>query len=239
MDPPRVNWDGKSEVGLAIEPGSPAVYSEPTIFIVDDDPAACRAFQALVESMDLQAEAYVSGQDFLDAYDPAQPGCLLLDVRMPGLSGLDLLKRLAEERIPPPVIAVSAHGDVPMAVRAMKAGALDFLEKPCREQELWEAIQEALKRDAENRRRVAGLARIQRRLARLTQGERDVLLRLVDGKSNKAIAGELGLSVRTIEVRRAKVMQKMKAQSLAELVRLTLSVGQPCGKPHTAFGKPY
>ncbi|KKK87868.1 hypothetical protein LCGC14_2748910, partial [marine sediment metagenome] len=135
-----------------------------------------------------------------------------------------------------PIILVSAHGDVPTVVRAMKAGALNFLEKPCRDQELWEALQEALRRNEENRKRLMYNAVVRRRIARLTPGERDVLTSLVDGKSNKLIATELGLSVRTIEVRRAKLMKKMKAKSLAELVRLALPAEFSFGKPRTPLG---
>lgn len=205
--------------------------SEPTVFIIDDDPAARQALAVLVESMNLRVETYASAQEFLDVYDPSKPGCMLLDVRMPGVSGLELLQRLVSDKIPVPVIIISAHGDVPMVVQAMKAGALNFLEKPCRDQQLWEAIQEALRWDTDNRKQLARNARAQRRIARLTPGERDVLKMLVKGKSNKAIAAELELSVRTIEVRRAKVMRKMKAESLAELVRLALVAESPRGKP--------
>ena len=127
--------------------------SDPTIFIVDDDPAVRAGLTALVRSMRLQAEAYQSAQEFLDAFDAARPGCLLLDVRMPGISGLELLEQLNREDVPLPAIVMSAYGDVPMVVRAMKAGALNFLEKPCRDQDLWEAIQEALKWDRQHRQR--------------------------------------------------------------------------------------
>lgn len=204
---------------------TPPVTHEPTVFIIDDDPAVRRALTVLVGSMDLRPEAYGSAQEFLDNFDASQPGCLLLDVRMPGTSGLELLDLLKREETELPVILISAHGDVPMVVRAMKAGALNFLEKPCRDQELWEAIQEALKWDQENRKKSAYRIRVRKRLAQLTDGERRVLKLLVEGRSNKEIGAELGLSVRTIEVRRAKVMQKMKAGSLAELVRLALTAG--------------
>jgi len=209
------------------------VDREPTVFIVDDDPAVRQALSVLVASMRLRAETYASAQGFLDQYDASKPGCMLLDVRMPGISGLELLERLTQRADHVPVIIISAYGDVPMVVRAMKAGALSFLEKPCRDQQLWETIQEALKWDTENRKRLARKARIERQIARLTAGEREVLEMLVEGKSNKAIAAELGLSVRTIEVRRAKVMQKMGADSLAELVRLAVSAREICGKPHS------
>ena len=195
---------------------------EPTVFVIDGDPAARRSLTAAVESIDLEVEAYPSAEAFLDLCDPSQPGCLLVETRMPGIGGLELLSRLARENIHLPVIFISADGDVPTVVQAMKAGALNFLEKPCDDQQLREAVQEAIDWDAKNRRQLARITRIQRRLDRLTSGEREVLAMLVEGNSNKAMAAELGLSVRAIEVRRAKVMQKMKAQSLAELVRSTL-----------------
>ena len=172
--------------------------------------------------MRLPAETYESAQQFLDAFDASRPGCVLLDVRMPGISGLGLLEQFSRQEIPLPAIVMSAYGDVPMVVRAMKAGALNFLEKPCRDQQLWEAIQEAIKWDADHRQRVACCSEVHRRLQRLTSGEHDVLALLIDGKPNRTIASELNLSVRTIEVRRAKIMNKMKADSLAELIRLAL-----------------
>jgi FixJ family two-component response regulator len=199
------------------------VETDPTVFIVDDDPAVRQALMALVRSMRLRAETYESAQQFLDAFDASRPGCMLLDVRMPGISGLGLLERFNREEITLPTIVMSAYGDVPMVVRAMKAGALNFLEKPCRDQQLWEAIQEAIKWDAEHRERMALRTQVRHRLQRLSRGEHDVLALLIDGKPNRIIAAELNLSVRTIEVRRAKIMDKMKADSLAELIGLVLS----------------
>jgi two-component system, LuxR family, response regulator FixJ len=207
------------------------VETDPTVFIIDDDPAVRQSLTVLLRSMRLRTEAYESAQHFLDAYDTAQPGCLLLDVRMPGISGLALLEQFCRDNIRVPAIVMSAYGDVPMVVRAMKAGAMNFLEKPCRDQQLWEAIQEALKWDGLHRQHAALHSKVLHRLERLTPGERDVLVLLTEGKSNKTIAAELKLSVRTIEVRRAKVMKKMKAESLAELIRLTLAAGLDCGKP--------
>ena len=207
--------------------------AEPTVFIIDDDPAVRQALTVLVRSMHLRAEAYESAQQFLDAFDSGRSGCLLLDVRMPGTSGLELLEQLNRAEVRLPAIVMSAYGDVPMVVRAMKAGALNFLEKPCRDQQLWEAIQEGLRWDAVHRQHMALHTKALHRLNRLTPGEREVLRQLVNGKSNKTIAAELGLSVRTIEVRRAKVMKKMKAESLAELVRLTISANPHYGRPQT------
>ena len=212
--------------------------AEPTVFIIDDDPAVRQALTVLVRSMHLRAEAYESAQQFLDTFDSTRPGCLLLDVRMPGISGLELLERLCREDLRLPAIVMSAYGDVPMVVRAMKAGALNFLEKPCRDQQLWEAIQEALKWDAAHRHHVVFRVKALRRLQRLTPGEHDVLRLLIDGSSNKTIATELNVSVRTIEVRRAKLMKKMKAESLAELIRLALAADPNCGKPQTPTSIP-
>ena len=197
--------------------------NESTVFIINDDPAVRQASTVLIRSMRLQVEAYESAEHFLDHFDSTQPGCLLLDVRMPGVSGLELLEQLGQDNVHMPAIVMSAYGDVPMVVRAMKAGALNFLEKPCRDQQLWEAIQEGLKWDAAHRQHILLRAKILRRLQRLTPGEHDVLRLLIDGKSNKTIAAELNLSIRTIEVRRAKLMKKIKAESLAELIRLTLT----------------
>jgi FixJ family two-component response regulator len=141
---------------------------------------------------------------------------------MPGTSGLELLEQFGREEVPLPVIVMSAYGDVPTVVRAMKAGAQDFLEKPCREQQLWEAIQEALRWDSRHRQQLALRTKVRQRLLRLTAGEQDVLRLLIDGWANRAMAAQLKVSVRTIEVRRSKLMKKMKTQSLAELVRLTI-----------------
>ena len=194
------------------------VENEPTVYIVDDDASVRHAPLTLVRAMHLQAEAYESAGQFLDALNSTRPGCILLDVRMPGTSGLELLEQFGREEVPLPVIVMSAYGDVPTVVRAMKAGALDFLEKPCRDQQLWEAIQEALRWDSRHRQQLALRVKVRQRLQRLTTGEHDVLRLLVDGWANRAMATQLKVSVRTIEVRRAKLMKKMKAESLAELI---------------------
>jgi two-component system, LuxR family, response regulator FixJ len=209
------------------------VDNDATVFIIDDDPAVRQSLTVLMRAMNLRAEAYESAQMFLDRFDASRPGCLLVDVRMPGMSGLSLLEQFSRDEIPLPAIVMSAYGDVPTAVRAMKAGAIDFLEKPCRDQQLWDAIQEALKWDAGQRQQTALRSEAVGRLQRLTPGEHDVLRSLTDGRSNKAIAAELKLSVRTIEVRRAKLMKKMMAESLAELIRLTLVADPDYGKPPT------
>ena len=210
--------------------------TEPTVFIIDDDPAVRQALAVLVRSMRLHTETYDSAQQFLNTFDATRPGCLLLDVRMPGISGLELLEHLGNNNVHMPTIVMSAYGDVPMVVRAMKAGALNFLEKPCRDQQLWEAIQDGLRWDAAHRQHLVQRVKIAHRLQRLTVGEQNVLRRLIEGKSNKTIAAELELSVRTIEVRRAKLMKKMKAESLAELIRLTLSADPHYGKPQSPVG---
>ncbi len=209
---------------------------EPTVFILDDDPAVRQALTALIRSMQLRVEAFDSAGQFLDRFDRRQPGCLLLDVRMPGISGLEVLDRFRQQEVGLPVIVMSAYGDVPMVVRAMKAGALNFLEKPCRDQQLWEAIHEAIAWDAAHRCQWTARARALRRLERLTSGERLVLRLLIDGYSNRSIAEQLHFSVRTIEVRRAKVMKKMKAESLAELIRITLEAEADLDEPQPDLG---
>lgn len=212
------------------------VRSEPIVFIVDGDSAGRQALDTQVGAMGLPTKTYRSAEAFLATYDASIPGCLLMEVRMPDMSGLELLERLVQDGSRLPTIFVSAHGDVPTVVRAMKAGALNFLERPCRDQELWESLQEAIKNDRQCRRQSALSDTVRRRMARLTSGERDVLRMLVDGGSNKLISAELGLSVRTIEVRRAKLMRKMQAESLAELVQMALRIDDSFGKPQGARG---
>jgi FixJ family two-component response regulator len=197
--------------------------TEPTVYIVDDDAAARQSLCALLKPMRLQTAAFGSAREFRRAYRPTQPGCVLLDAGWPDAGDIELLKELSAEEPHLPAIVISAHSDVPLVVRAMRAGALNFLEKPCDEQELWEAVREALRCDARNRRRFARRRTIQRRLARLTPGEQQVLHLLVEGDSNKSMAEALGLSVRGIEVRRAKIMQKLHAESLADVIRTALA----------------
>jgi len=213
-----------------------SVESRPTVFIVDGESAGRQALDTQVGAMGLRTKMYRSAETFLATYDASKPGCLLMEVRMADMSGLELLERLVQDGIRLPAVLVSAHGDVPTVVRAMKAGALNFLERPCRDQELWESLQEAIKTDQENRHRLALRDTVRRRMDRLTSGERDVLNMLIDGGSNKRIAAELGMSVRTIEVRRAKLMRKMKAESLAELVQMALRVEDSFGKPQRRRG---
>jgi two-component system, LuxR family, response regulator FixJ len=194
-----------------------------TVFLVDDDPTALRALTALVKVAFPRVKAFSSAAEFLAAYRDREPGCLVLDVVMPGMSGPDLHRKLTQDKIALPVVYVTGYGNVPMAVEAMQMGAVSFLEKPVQEQELWDSIRRALELDAQNRRRRARRQHAEERLIRLTAGEREVLNLILEGKLNKEIAIELGLSTRTIEDRRAKLMKKMGAGSLAELIQLVMT----------------
>ena len=197
---------------------------EPTVFIVDDDREVREAIELLMDSVGLGSRSFESAQAYLDQFDPDLPGCLVLDVRMRGMSGLDLQERLAEAALHPPVIVVTGHGDVPMAVRAVKAGAVDFIEKPFHDQTLLDAVHRAFAQDAKNRGLASRLADIQERLTRLTPRERDILDQVVAGKRNKVIAADLQISQSTVEAHRAKVMEKMEARSLSELMRMMLAI---------------
>ncbi len=198
------------------------VQQKPIVFVVDDDPAVRDSLRWLIESVGLSVETYESALAFLEAYYPGRTGCLVLDVRMPGMSGLELQNALASEEIGLPVIVITGHGDVPMAVRAMKKGAVDFIQKPFNDQELLDRIHEALESDAPIRRERAERAEIAVRLAQLTPRELEVMMQVIAGRSNKAIAADLGISGKTVEVHRARIMEKMQAGSLAELVRFVL-----------------
>ncbi len=194
----------------------------PSVYIVDDDEAVRGALRFLIRSVGLAAQAYASAQDFLTAYHRNDPGCLLLDVRMPGMSGLDLQQELNRRGATIPVVFITGHGDVPMAVEAMQHGAFDFLQKPFRDQDLLDRVQRAMARDAESRARLAARAEIRARLSTLTPRETEVLVLITRGKANKVVGAELGVSQRTVEIHRAHVMEKMRASSLAELVRMVL-----------------
>ncbi|MDB5971347.1 MAG: DNA-binding response regulator [Hydrocarboniphaga sp.] len=190
------------------------------VYVVDDDDAVRAGLRLLLGSCGLRSQGYTSAQAFLDAVPPGVDGCLLLDVRMPGMSGLDLQERMQAAGIELPVILLTGHGDVPMAVRAMKRGAHDFIQKPFNDQYLLDRVQEALqlsRRQIERRQLLQGL---RERLGRLTAREQAVLDRLVLGQANKLIAAELGISERTVEVHRAHVMEKMEARTLAQLIQL-------------------
>ncbi len=198
--------------------------NEPTVFIIDDDQEVREAIELLMKSVGLATRSFTSAQDYLDQFDPGLAGCLVLDVRMKGISGLDLQERLGREPIHPPVIIITGHGDVPMAVRAVRAGAIDFIEKPFHDQTLLDAVHRAFEQDADNRGEASRLADIKERLTRLTPREREILDQVVAGKRNKVIAADLGISQSTVEAHRAKVMEKMEAQSLSDLMRMTLAV---------------
>lgn len=200
----------------------------PTVFIVDDDPAVGDALGWLTQSLPgVVVRTYTSGQDFLKDYDPGQPGCVVLDVRLGDMDGLDLHEQMKAGKVALPVIFISGYADVPMAVRALKAGAVDFLEKPIEPQALLNSIRQALDRDASNRSRQAQLGKFVECLQLLTWREREVLDLLVAGKSSKMIASRLGISVKTVEVHRSKIMAKTKAENVAELVRLVLLADPP------------
>ena len=196
----------------------------PTVYIVDDDDAIRSALRLLLKSVGLAAATVPSAQEFLATYDPQQPGCLILDVRMPGMSGLELQQQLNLRGTIIPVIFITGHGDVPMAVEAMQQGAFDFLQKPFRDQDLIERIQRALAKDQTGRAELRERVRIKERLESLTAREREVLGLVTSGKPNKIMAADLGVSQRTVEIHRARVMEKMGASSLAQLVRMVLDL---------------
>ena len=198
----------------------------PTIFVVDDDSAVRDALKLLLRSVGQSVETYGAGSEFLEAYSEDRPGCLVLDIRMPGMSGLELQQKLNEKHSILPIIFITGHGDVPMAVEAKLAGAVDFIQKPFRDQDLIDRINQALEKDTSNRAALGERNDIRRRLETLTPREREVLDLVVHGKANKVIAGDLKLSQRTVEIHRARVMEKMQASSLAHLVRMVLEVGQ-------------
>jgi len=202
------------------------VTSRATIFIVDDDTAVRDSLKMLLRSVGQAVETFGSGQEFIDAYSEDRPGCLVLDIRMPGMSGLELQQKLNERHSIMPIIFITGHGDVPMAVEAMQAGAVDFIQKPFRDQDLIDRINQALEKDQNNRASLGERNDIRKRLETLTPREREVLDLVVHGKANKVIAGDLRLSQRTVEIHRARVMEKMQASSLAHLVRMVLEVGQ-------------
>jgi FixJ family two-component response regulator len=229
--------DSESEQGLNLSVHvadgwreDPMSETDGLVFIVDDDASMRESLKNLIRSVGLRVEAFTSAQEFLRSEHPNVPGCLVLDVRLKGLSGLDLQKRIAEADMEIPIIFISGHGDIPMTVQAMKAGAVEFLTKPLRDQDLLDAIQHALERDRKAREQREEIQKLRRRFESLTQREREVMGLVVTGLLNKQIAAELGTSETTIKIHRHQVMEKMAANSLAELVRMSDRLGIPTPK---------
>jgi len=193
-----------------------------TVFIVDDDDAVRDSLGLLMKSVGMHTEVYDSAEAFLAAYDPGKFGCLVLDIRMPGMSGIELQRELSQRDSTLPIIFITAHGDIPMAVDALRHGAMDFIQKPFDDTELVAKVQNALSDSVERHEEDLERAGIRRRAATLTAREREVMSQVVQGKANKVIASDLGVSQRTVEIHRARVMEKMQAGSLAHLVRMVL-----------------
>ena len=199
--------------------------NETPIFVVDDDDAVRESLKALLETEGLSVETYGSGQEFLDAYDPSRRGCLLLDVRMPDMTGLELQQKLAARPHKLSIIIITGHGDVPMAVNAMKAGAVDFIEKPYSDETILGSVNNALESGAPGAGKGTAVEETASRIALLSPRERQVLDQLIIGHQNKMIAYELGISPRTVEIHRSRVMAKMQAKNLPQLVRMALTAG--------------
>lgn len=203
---------------------APVHNTQPTVFVVDDDEAIRSSLKMLLKSVGRAVVEYASASAYLSAYQFERPGCLLLDIRMPGMSGLELQDELNARGAIVPVIFISGHADVSMAVEAVQHGAFDFLQKPFRDQDLIDRVQAAIGRDADNRKQLRELQGLRQRLESLTAREREVLDLVTRGKANKVMAGDLGVSQRTIEIHRARVMEKMEANSLAQLVRMMIEL---------------
>ncbi|HXM30518.1 MAG TPA: response regulator transcription factor [Chthoniobacterales bacterium] len=201
------------------------IEGEPIVFVVDDDPSVRRSIERLIQSIGLEVQTFQSAREFLQRARPEGPACLVLDVRLPGLSGLDLQRELTNRGIQLPIIFITAHGDIPMTVRAMKGGAVEFLTKPFRTRHLLDAIRAAIERDRDTLKQRSEVAQLRNRYDLLTPREREVLAFLVVGLLNKQIAGELVTTERTIKFHRAHIMQKMRAESIADLVRMAQKLG--------------
>ena len=191
-----------------------------TVFVIDDDGGMRQAIQDLVESVGLRAEAFATGEEFLEKRRTADASCLVLDVRLPQMSGLEFQQKLAELGVRIPIIFITAHGDIPMSVRALKGGAVEFLTKPFRDQDLLDAIQQALQRDRAAREQLADISELQERYRALTAREREVMALVISGMLNKHIAAKIGASEATVKIHRGHLMEKMQADSLIELVRM-------------------
>ena len=205
---------------------------DPIVLIVDDDPSMRRALTNLFQSVGLKVEAFSSAAEIMEAKPPAVPSCLVLDIRLPGSSGLDLQADLAKANIHTPIIFITGHGDIPMTVRAMKSGAVDFLTKPVRDQDMLDAVQAAIERDRKRRDAEKSISGMRSRFEALTARERDVLALVASGLMNKQVAAQLGLAEITVKIYRGQIMRKMGAKSLADLVRMTDALGIPRGRGH-------